>query len=245
VALVKDFRGDIYQEFLSLILPKVIGSLDISNVELMDKSFTLLSFGVKYLTKSIKDDLPNFYLAYAELLTHKNKFIRKFSAQAFCYVIRKVSIDQALMRLILSPIESPDQKSKHQVAGVSELLFEVAYGAGEGLHSKAKEVLGHTLTYYTSSENKEELGQVMRCLFLKLVNEVDTEKHQMIYDTLGKVLRWKEQEKDLNLLLEIYQDSIKLKFGRRVSQYGLISITETFTHLLHNSNLSRTKSLSD
>ena len=80
VALVKDFRADIYEDFMSKILPKVVGSIDISNVDLMDKVFTLVSFAVKYLTKSIKEDLNRFYTSYSELLIHRNKFVRKFSA---------------------------------------------------------------------------------------------------------------------------------------------------------------------
>lgn len=135
VALVKDFRADIYEEFMTAILPKVVGSLDITNVELMDKVFTLVSFAVKYLTKSIKEDLPRFYGVYSELLSHRNKFVRKFSAQALCYVVRKVAFDDKMISLILSTLEG--QQAKDAVTGISELLFEVAYGAGDGLHSKA------------------------------------------------------------------------------------------------------------
>lgn len=80
IALIKDFRADIYGDFLNLIMPSVIGSLDISNVGIIDKIFTLLSFGVKYLTKSIKDDIVNFYSTYSEIISHKNKFVRKFAA---------------------------------------------------------------------------------------------------------------------------------------------------------------------
>ena len=80
MALVKDFRGDIYEDFLNLIMPRVIASLDISNVALVDKIFTLLSFAVKYLTRSIKDDIERFFGTYSELLAHKNKFVRKFAA---------------------------------------------------------------------------------------------------------------------------------------------------------------------
>ncbi len=80
IALIKDFRGDIYQDFLKMIMPNVISALDISNVTLVDKIFTLLSFGVKYLTKYIKDDLRNFYETYSEMLAHRNKFVRKFAA---------------------------------------------------------------------------------------------------------------------------------------------------------------------
>lgn len=147
IALIKDFRADIYQDFLKLIMPNVIGALDISNVTLVDKIFTLLSFGVKYLTKSIKDDLQNFYETYSEMLSHRNKFVRKFAAQAFCFVVRKLPFDSKLLSIILSPLEKSnlDDLSKHhdldKIVGLSELLFEVVYGASEGLHSRAKEML--------------------------------------------------------------------------------------------------------
>lgn len=38
---------------------------------------------------------------------------------------------------------------------------------------------------------------VLRSLMLKLVNEVDTEKHQLIYDCLTKTLNWKDNKDDL------------------------------------------------
>jgi hypothetical protein len=61
-------------------MPKIIEAIDISNIELVDKIFTLLSFGVKYLARSIKEDLETFYGIYSEILAHKNKFVRKFAA---------------------------------------------------------------------------------------------------------------------------------------------------------------------
>jgi hypothetical protein len=127
-------------------MPNVIGALDITNVTLVDKIFTLLSFAVKYLTKSIKDDISNFYQVYVELLAHKNKFVRKFAAQAFCYVIRKLTFDDRLIHvLLISLIDNHNSITQARlfdhILGVSELLFEVIYGASEGLHSKAKEVL--------------------------------------------------------------------------------------------------------
>ena len=80
IALIKDFRGDIYQDFLESIMPKIIGALDISDISLVDRVFTLLSFAVKYLVRSIKDDLTNFYRVFSPLLEHKNKYVRKFAA---------------------------------------------------------------------------------------------------------------------------------------------------------------------
>lgn len=57
--------------------------------------------------------------------------------------------------------------------GISELLFEVAYGASEALHSKAPEVLGQLLSHPTYSP---QIIMLMRYIFLKLFNEVDIEK---------------------------------------------------------------------
>jgi len=53
--------------------------------------------------------------------------------------LRKLAFDENLLSLILTG--SLDSRPMDHVLGVSELLFEVAYGASEGLHSKAKEVI--------------------------------------------------------------------------------------------------------
>lgn len=221
-------------------MPRVIGSLDISNVTLLDKVFTMLSFAVKYLTKSIKEDIVSFYNAYTELLSHKNKFVRKFAAQAFCYVVRKLPFDEKLLKVIISPVldhddsaSSMQQKKRKmdQIMGISELLFEVAYGASEGLHSKAKDVMVQVLSF-ESEARSQSVVLVVRSLFQKLVNEVDTEKHQLMYDTIVNTLDWKDNKGDLEVLLQIFTDVIKLKYGRRVSPYGIVTITEALNTLL-------------
>jgi hypothetical protein len=71
-------------------------------------------------------------------------------------------------------------------------------------------------------------------LIMKLINEVDTEKHQLIYDSLSNVIDWKEDEKELSMLLTMIQDIIKLKHGRRVSPYAIVSMTEILNTLLHS-----------
>jgi hypothetical protein len=75
---------------------------------------------------------------------------------------------------------------------------------------------------------------VIRMLIMRLVNEVDTEKHQLIYDSISKVIDWKDDEKELNMVLIIIQDIIKLKHGRRASHFAIVSITEILNTLLHS-----------
>ena len=172
------------------------------------------------------------------MLAHRNKFVKKFAAQSFCYVVRKLPFDRNLLGIILRPIlaEQDQDQKKHRLdveIGVSELLFEVVYGASEGLHSRAKELLNEVMKY-EAGKRPQGFITVIRMLVMKLVNEVDTEKHQLIYDTLSNVIEWRENETELNMLVSIIQDIIKLKHGRRVSQYAIVSITEILNSLLHS-----------
>lgn len=51
IALIKDLREDIYKPFMNQILPGVVAAIDIENLDLLDKIFSLLSFAMKYLLK--------------------------------------------------------------------------------------------------------------------------------------------------------------------------------------------------
>lgn len=137
VALVKDLRQEIYHEFLNQILPSVILVLDAQNLQLLDGVFSFLSFSFKYLLKPIKEDIANFYIVYSELLKHKNRFVRKFAAQSFSYVLRKVAFTPEMTLLLFKDVDS-DQEA----LGTCEVLFEVVNGGSlDGLHSKSEEVL--------------------------------------------------------------------------------------------------------
>jgi hypothetical protein len=68
----------------------------------------MISFGIKYLLKPIKEDIQNFYSVYSELLVSKNKYVRKFAAQSFSYVIRKVKFNEKLYKLIIKHIYAED-----------------------------------------------------------------------------------------------------------------------------------------
>ena len=99
--MIKDLRGDIYPDFVTKILPACVAALDIDDLVLMDSVFSLFSFAFKYLLNPLRQDLANFYPLYVELLSHKNRYIRKFAAQAFSYVLRKVSFtEEATLQLL-------------------------------------------------------------------------------------------------------------------------------------------------
>ena len=61
-------------------MPEAISLLDIEKVALVDKIFTMISFGIKYLIRDIKSDLPRFYSVFFEILSNKSKHVRRFAA---------------------------------------------------------------------------------------------------------------------------------------------------------------------
>lgn len=90
IALIKDLREEIYESFKSQILPKSLEVIDTQDINLLDKVFTMISFGIKYLVKPITKDFQVFYSVYLELMVHKSKHLRKFAAQGLSFVLRKM-----------------------------------------------------------------------------------------------------------------------------------------------------------
>ena len=188
IALVKDFRQDIYKEFVELILPSLIELLDITNLESVDTFFTLFSFCIKYLLKDIRSDLKNFYPIYFELLSHKNRFIRKFACQSFSYVLRKTLIDKEFIQMLFDQLKEEqvcvlDYKkprieeviliqNSYKIFGLADLLFEVVYGASQSLHSKFEEIIQSLLEHYNSESLNPNTFQVFRYLYMKLLVEI-------------------------------------------------------------------------
>eukprot|EP01022_Parablepharisma_sp_SALTPOND_P019565 TRINITY_DN3364_c0_g1_i1.p1 TRINITY_DN3364_c0_g1~~TRINITY_DN3364_c0_g1_i1.p1 ORF type:complete len:2939 (+),score=366.03 TRINITY_DN3364_c0_g1_i1:184-9000(+) len=88
IALIKDTRQLIFPIFLSKIMPKLISVVRIEEVEILDKIFTAFSYAFKFLQRQIMENLKQVYLCYYELLAHNNKYIRKFAAESFSYIVR-------------------------------------------------------------------------------------------------------------------------------------------------------------
>lgn len=173
IALVKDLRSDIYKEFVEMILPAIIALIDVQNLRLLDKIFTLLSLCFKYLIKEIKLNFKDFHDIFLPVLHHKNKNLRHFAAQCFSYVVRKMDIDEGLMKILLETVDPQ---------GTSDLLFEVIYGASEDLHSKSQDVLEQF--FAVSDPKNSEAGKTARFLFVKLFNSIDSAKQKGLFDAI-------------------------------------------------------------
>jgi len=236
IALIKDLRGDIYDDFKRLIMPQVISIIDVQNIGVMESIFTLFSYSFKYLLKSIRADIKCFYDVFQEVLVHKNRHLRHFASQCFSYVLKKMTLDGEAVEMILQPLMESTAGPfaiVHVLQGVSDVLLEVMYGASEDLHSKATEVLSVLLTLDVKGEKRERLDKVVRYLLIKLVNSIDTAKQLPLFECIHRCLLVDEMsEAKLTLCLLIFQDTLRLKLGRRVSHVLVIQMIESLNFVM-------------
>ncbi len=69
-----------------------------------------------------------------------------------------------------------------QAFGVCQILFEVINGGGnDGVHSKTEELLSSVITV---PEMNEKNQLVIECLYLKIVNYIDTSKLLPLFEIL-------------------------------------------------------------
>ena len=101
-------------------------------------------------------------------------------------------------------------------------------GSMDGLHSKSEEVLKAILDLQYMRQN-EHGRLVIQYLYLKMVNNIDTQKTLPVFEILGASLSSAEA---LSLLLKIFNDTIRLKFGKRVSKPVETFFLKTLTNLM-------------
>ena len=82
-------------------------------------------------------------------------------------------------------------------------------------------------------------ARMVRYLFIKLVNQIDTSKQLVLFERIHRSLFTNLanlKESSMTLGLQILHDSITLKFGSRVSHLSVIQILDSLTHLMNNTS---------
>jgi hypothetical protein len=73
---------------------------------------------------------------------------------------------------------------------------------------------------------------MVRILLLKLVNAIDTTKQGPIFEELVTHLSKSDNSDRLTLLFQIMNQSVALKFGRRVSAASVVIMTQALNNLI-------------
>ena len=73
---------------------------------------------------------------------------------------------------------------------------------------------------------------MLRTLILKLVNEIDTTKLDAIFEEVVRHLAKSDDTARLTLLFKIFNQSVALKFGRRINQGSVVIMTQALNNLV-------------
>ncbi|XP_041833171.1 small subunit processome component 20 homolog [Melanotaenia boesemani] len=136
VQLARDLQTDFYPHFPDFFI-LITSLLDTKDTELLEWAFTCLSYLYKYLWRVMVKDMTNIYSLYSTLLAHKKEHIRKFAAESFSFLMRKVPDFDTLLTNVFSDLEQHPDK----VEGAGQLLFEMCKGVRNMFHSCAAAAL--------------------------------------------------------------------------------------------------------
>nr|XP_057934713.1 small subunit processome component 20 homolog [Doryrhamphus excisus] len=149
VQLARDLQTDFYPHFPDFFT-LITSMLDTKDTEVLEWAFTCLSYLYKYLWRLMVKDMVNIYSLYSTLLEHKKEHIRKFAAESFTYLMRKVPDLDALLTHVFSDLWQHPDKAE----GAGQLLFEMCKGVRHMFHSCAATALPTALRKLGPTTNK-------------------------------------------------------------------------------------------
>ncbi|XP_026217757.1 small subunit processome component 20 homolog isoform X2 [Anabas testudineus] len=150
VQLARDLQTDFYPHFPDFFI-LITSLLDTKDTEILEWAFTCLSYLYKYLWRLMVKDMTNIYSLYSTLLAHKKEHIRKFAAESFSFLMRKVPDLDALLTLVFSDLQQYPDKAE----GAGQLLFEMCKGVRSMFHSCAATALPVALRKLGPTTNPE------------------------------------------------------------------------------------------
>uniref|UniRef100_A0A8C7G581 UTP20 small subunit processome component n=1 Tax=Oncorhynchus kisutch TaxID=8019 RepID=A0A8C7G581_ONCKI len=150
VQLARDLQMDFYPHFPDFFVI-ITSLLETQDTEILEWAFTCLSYLYKYLWRLMVKDMTKMYSLYSTLLAHKKEHIRKFAAESFSFLMRKVPDLDALLNHMFLDLEEHPGKAE----GVGQLLFEMCKGVRNMFHSCAGTALPIALRKLGPSADQE------------------------------------------------------------------------------------------
>uniref|UniRef100_W5LP94 UTP20 small subunit processome component n=1 Tax=Astyanax mexicanus TaxID=7994 RepID=W5LP94_ASTMX len=247
VRLARDLQTDFYPHFPDFFII-ITSILETQSTEVLEWSFTCLSYLYKYLWRLMVKDMERIYGLYSKLLAHKKEHIRNFAAESFSFLMRKVPDFDALFTLMFKDLEQHPQKAK----GVGRLIFEMCKGVRKMFHSCANTALPVVLRKLGPAEDgdadlpwdavKEALDQMAE----SSANYVEKENFLVLWDSLQSCMKdvlpkleagdQSQASEHLERILFIYHTLIDHRKGARITKPE--SVCETLELLVQTKGMS-------
>jgi hypothetical protein len=194
VALIKDMRKfiDFSTLFLDKIFPKVISMITIFDQDLLEKIMQFFSFTFKYMMPTILKNFDKFFQSYFPVLNHNNKFVKKFAAESFSYVLRKAKkehVPKMINSVCLKPLRKPYkylELAKNEVHGEADMEIEQIGTTEEDktphnsfLYARTNELSDPAFCQF-DKELTHNLSQI------KVIREIGETKYEYSFDFQAK-----------------------------------------------------------
>lgn len=189
VQLARDLQTDFYPHFPDFFV-LITSLLDTKDTEVLEWAFTCLSYLYKYLWRLMVKDMINIYSLYSTLLAHKKDHIKKFAAESFSFLMRKVPDFEALINHVFSDLQQHPEKAE----GTGQLLFEMCKGVRNMFHSCTANALTTALRKLGSGSCpglalpwdsvRDALDQMVQCA----AEYVDREHFLVMFESLQNSL---------------------------------------------------------
>ena len=140
--LFRDCQGEIFELFTQEILQKLLVFLDIKEAQILEEVFVVFAYALKYLFSKISANFSSFFTVFFyELFGNSNKLIRKFAAESFSFILKKLNKGE-LMRKMEIMLEIVQKLDFCEFEKNFDCLAEVLYES-----SKINSLNSYTLSY--------------------------------------------------------------------------------------------------
>lgn len=133
VQLARDLQSDFYRHFHDFfdVLVQLLNRYT-QNVEVLECTFTCLSYLFKFLWRYLVKDIEQVYGYFSSLLgSNYKEYVRNFAAESFAFLMRKVQDQSALFDFMFMTLHDEPDKCD----GVGRLMFEMMKGVKQQFHS--------------------------------------------------------------------------------------------------------------
>ncbi|XP_034530006.1 small subunit processome component 20 homolog [Notolabrus celidotus] len=245
VQLARDLQTDFYPHFPDFFI-LITSLLDTKDTEVLEWAFTCLSYLYKYLWKVMVKDMTKIYGLYSTLLAHKKEHIRKFAAESFSFLMRKVPDLDALLSLMFSDLEQHPDKAE----GAGQLLFEMCKGVRQMFHSCAGNALPVAFRKLGTSTNPgaslpwDTVRDALDHMIQAAANHIDRDHFLVMWESLQAsvvevlgIMEAKGKEADqLERLLFILNTLVSHKDGAKITKPE--AVCQMVLQLIQSSSLS-------
>ncbi|GCB68829.1 hypothetical protein scyTo_0000958 [Scyliorhinus torazame] len=247
VQLARDLQRDFYPHFRDFFVI-ITSLLNTQDTELLEWSFTCLSYLYKHLWRLMVKDITDIYSLYSSLLGHNKEHIRCFAAESFAFLMRKAPDHNALFNFMFADLEQHSEKAE----GVGQLLFDVCRGVQNTFHSCAAKVFPVVLQKLGPVTEPDVVlpwdivGKAVGQMAKSCAAYVDKEHFDVIWSCLrGCILGLRRKlncddrqqgSEQIQRLLQIYQVLLESGQASKVTQPE--EVCETLIQMLQDSQMA-------